>query len=187
MTPGQSPEAPGTLAFFKQGSAPSSGFVVTSEGVVTGVLAVEDLLVTDDLTVGDQLSVAGQLTATGPVNISGQLTVTGFSSLASGQTAGDFTSFGAGGVIIGTAGGGISIKEGTNARAGAATLVAGTVVVPTNKVTANSRIQLTAQTSGAGPGSLRISARTPGTSFTITSTSATDTSLVAWEIREPAA
>ncbi|MYR11932.1 hypothetical protein GTY62_15230 [Streptomyces sp. SID724] len=169
MTPGQSPEAPGSLAFFKQGSAPSSGFVVTSEGVVTGVLAAEDLAVTDDLTVGDQLSVAG------------------FTSLASAQTSGDFTSYGGGGIVIGTAGAGISIKEGANARAGSATLVAGTVVVPTNKVTANSRIYLTPQTSGAGPGALRISARTPGTNFTITSTSATDTSLVAWEIREPAA
>lgn len=89
-------------------------------------------------------------------------------------------------LTLGTAGGGLKVKEGTNATMGTATLVAGTVVVSTTKVTANSRIFLTAQTSGAAPGALRVSARTAGTSFTITSTSGTDTSLVAWFLLEPA-
>lgn len=81
---------------------------------------------------------------------------------------------------------GLRVKEGSNARMGTATLVAGTVTVNTTAVTANSRIFLTAQTSGAAPGALRISARTAGTSFTITSTNAGDTSAVAWVIIEPA-
>jgi hypothetical protein len=85
-----------------------------------------------------------------------------------------------------TAGQGLAVKEGANAKQGTATLAAGTVVVSNTSVTANSRIFLTAQTSGAAPGALRVSARTAGTSFTITSTSGTDTSLVAYQIFEPA-
>jgi hypothetical protein len=69
---------------------------------------------------------------------------------------------------------------------GTATLVAGTVTVSTTKVTASSRIFLTAQNSGVASGTLRISGRTTGTSFTITSLSGTDTSAVAWVILEPA-
>jgi hypothetical protein len=88
--------------------------------------------------------------------------------------------------LIGTVGRGIRIAEGTNAKMGTATLVTGTVTVSNTSVTANSRIFLTAQNTGGTPGALRVSARTPGTSFTITSTSGSDTSLVAYEIKEPA-
>lgn len=83
------------------------------------------------------------------------------------------------------AGGGISIKEGTNAKMGRATLVAGTVVVSTTKTSATSEIFLTCQTPGGTPGFLRVSARTAGTSFTILSSSGTDTSVVGWLIVEP--
>lgn len=75
-------------------------------------------------------------------------------------------------------------ESGSAPVAGLATLVAGTVTVNTTAVTANSRIQLTAQNSGAAPGTPRVSARVPGTSFTITSTSGTDTSSVAWQMSE---
>jgi hypothetical protein len=82
---------------------------------------------------------------------------------------------------------GLSIVEGTNARMGTATLVGGTITVNTTAVTANSRIYLTTQIPSGGIGSPYVSARTPGTSFTITSTiGATDTSTVAWMIVEPA-
>lgn len=92
-----------------------------------------------------------------------------------------------GDVIAGTAGKGLKVKEGTNARMGVATLVGGTVVISTTAVTANSRILLTSQAPNAGtPGFLRISARTAGTSFTILSSNAADTSTVAWMIVEPA-
>lgn len=84
-----------------------------------------------------------------------------------------------------SAGNGLYIKEGTNATVGVASLTAGTVTVPTDKVTANSRIFLTGQTPGGAPGAVNVSARTNGTSFTITSTSNTDTSSVAWFIVEP--
>jgi hypothetical protein len=85
-----------------------------------------------------------------------------------------------------TVGKGFRVKEGTNAKMGTATLSAGTVTVSTTAVTANSRIFLTAQNTGGTPGALRVSARSSGTSFTITSTSNTDTSTVAWFIVEPA-
>jgi len=81
---------------------------------------------------------------------------------------------------------GLKITEGTNATMGKATLAAGTVVVNTTKVTANSRIFLMDQTPNAGtPGTPYVSGRTAGTSFTITSTNALDASDVAWIIIEP--
>jgi hypothetical protein len=85
-----------------------------------------------------------------------------------------------------TVGKGLKIKEGTNAKMGVSTLVAGAVVVATTAVTASSRVFLTVQTAGGTQGFLRVSARTAGTSFTITSTSATETSTVAWLLVEPA-
>lgn len=169
--PGASPEAPGTLYFYEQGKAPSTGFQATSAGVVT---APGGSVVTGDQEVG------------GDLTVDGALEVTGFTALASAQTSGDFTAFGGGGLIVGTAGGGLRVKEGDNATLGVATLVGGTVTVNTTEVTANSRIFLTAQDTGGTPGALRVSARSAGTSFTITSTSGTDTSTVAWFLVEPA-
>jgi lysophospholipase L1-like esterase len=78
----------------------------------------------------------------------------------------------------------IRILEGTNASMGAATLVAGTVTVSNTRVTANTRIFLTPQDSNT-VGIVRVSARVAGTSFTITSSSGTDTGLVAYELIEP--
>ena len=80
---------------------------------------------------------------------------------------------------------GLYVKEGSNATMGTATLTAGSVTVNTTKVTANSRIQLTSQSDGGTPGFLRVSARSAGTSFTITSSNGADTSTVAWIIVEP--
>ena len=80
---------------------------------------------------------------------------------------------------------GLQVKEGSNAKQGIATLSSGTKVVSNTSVTANSRIFLTAQETGALTGSLRVSARSVGSSFTILSTVLTDTAVVAWEIFEP--
>lgn len=90
-----------------------------------------------------------------------------------------------GNLSIGTVGRGIRVAEGSNAKSGTATLTAGSVVVSNTSVTANSRIQLTSNADGGTPGFLRVSARTAGTSFTITSSSGTDTSTVAYFIVEP--
>jgi hypothetical protein len=73
-----------------------------------------------------------------------------------------------------------------NGMSGVATLVGGTVTVSSNVVTNFSRIFVTVQTAGGTQGHLRIASRSAGTSFTITSTSGTETSTVAWMILEPA-
>lgn len=100
--------------------------------------------------------------------------------------AGDDGSFSpTGNLKLTTVGAGVYIKEGTNARQGVATLNAGSVTVPNTAVTANSRIQLTSQDNNT-TGACRVSARAPGTSFTITSSNAADSGVVAYQIFEPA-
>jgi len=92
----------------------------------------------------------------------------------------------AGNLSLTTAGSGVVIKEGTNATMGVATLVGGTVVVNTTKVTANSRIFLTGEGGNiVNLGSYSVSARTAGTSFTILSSNVLDTNTVGWVILEP--
>jgi hypothetical protein len=92
-----------------------------------------------------------------------------------------------GDVGVGTVGNGYRVKEGSNAKQGTATLVAGTVTVANTAVTANSRIFLTIQSLGTVtvPSAICVSARTAGTSFTILSATITDTSVIAYEIFEP--
>jgi len=68
---------------------------------------------------------------------------------------------------------------------GTAALVGGVITVALPAVTAASRIFLTSQADGGTVGFLRVSARTAGTSFTITSSSGSDTSTVAWQIVKP--
>lgn len=92
-----------------------------------------------------------------------------------------------GDLTLATAGAGVKVKEGgAAARMGAVALVAGSVTVNTTAVTANSRILLTGQNSSGTHGELTISARTTGTSFTITSSNAADTRTIGWIIFEPA-
>lgn len=87
-----------------------------------------------------------------------------------------------------TVGKGLYVKEGSNATMGTATLVLGTATVNTTKVTANSRIFLCSESLGTitSPVAVAVTARTAGTSFTITSANLTDTSVIAWIIVEPA-
>lgn len=83
-----------------------------------------------------------------------------------------------------TVGTGLFIKRGTNATAGIATLVGGTVTVNTTKVTSTMGIKLTGQNSSGTHGDLTISARSVGTSFTISSSSVLDTRDVYWEMTD---
>lgn len=88
---------------------------------------------------------------------------------------------------IATAGRGLQVAEGTNAKMGAATLNGTTnVTVTTTAVTANSRIQLTTQAASATYGAPVVATRIAGTSFAIKSTVVGDTSTVAWMIVDPA-
>jgi hypothetical protein len=82
-----------------------------------------------------------------------------------------------------TAGYGLSIAHGTNCKLGSSTLSAGSVVVSNTSVTSNSLIFLSRSTSGGTLGDLSYTI-SAGTSFTITSSSGTDTSTVAWLIVE---
>ena len=182
-----------------------------SDGSVTLFSSAVDTLHTDNsLDVAKNITTAGTMTSTGSAAAS-----VAAASLVTGDTVDRFRrradgrmDFGPGGAaardvgffrpaagqlgtdgsfVLTAAGGGLQVKEGANATMGIATLVAGTVTVNTTKVTANSRIFLTAQTSAGTRGSPGVTARVAGTSFTITSTSGTDTSTVAWWIAEPAA
>jgi hypothetical protein len=87
-------------------------------------------------------------------------------------------------VALQTVGKGLSIKEGANAKQGIVTLVAGAAVVANTAVTATSRIMLTPQNASGGAGSVSVTARTAGTSFTIGSTNALDTRDIAYVIFE---
>lgn len=90
-------------------------------------------------------------------------------------------------IKLGTAGNGLYIKEGSNATMGIATLSGGTVTVSTTKVTASSRIFLCIDGGTiTNVGATYISARTAGTSFTISSTNILDASNVSWVLIEPA-
>jgi hypothetical protein len=78
-------------------------------------------------------------------------------------------------------------NEAANGNAGIATLVAGTVTISNTSITANSRILLTVQDVNAGtPGFLSIANKTAGVGFDILSSNNADTSIVYYEIREPA-
>lgn len=122
-----------------------------------------------------------------PLNLDGGALTAGAASFTTLATSGDYTATG-GNIILATAGKGLQIKEGSNARMGVATLVAGSAVVANTSVTANTRILLTVQSLGtvAAPQAVAVTARTASTSFTITSADNTDTSVVAWELIEPA-
>jgi hypothetical protein len=86
-----------------------------------------------------------------------------------------------------TAGFGLSIKEGTNAKMGTVTMNSiNAVTVATTAVTTTSRIFLTIQTpAGATIGMPYVFTRTAGTSFQVKSLGTADTSVVAWMIVDP--
>lgn len=99
-------------------------------------------------------------------------------------------------VIIGTAGKGVQIKEGSNARMGTSTLTSGTVTVSNTSVTANTRIFLSRYSPGASTalGTLSVGTVVASTSFVIDSRNPTDAtvqtndvSVVHWILVEPAA
>ena len=99
-----------------------------------------------------------------------------------------------GGLNIKTAGQGLAVAEGANAKQGTVALVLGTATVSNTSVTANSRILLQGQALNASTaiGSVNVISRIAGTSFTITSiipggvlTQTGDLRTIAYEIFEP--
>jgi len=118
----------------------------------------------------------------GPASIIGTTTIN-----TSGTAA---TTIGNSGATVGitastiTLTGKIAMPQGTGSASVGITpsMVAGTTTVATTAVTSNSRIFLTANTLAGTPGTLSAPqlSITPGVSFVITSSSATDTSTVNW-------
>jgi hypothetical protein len=112
---------------------------------------------------------------------------TRYLSSGGGNAVGSIAIIG-GDLDIVTPGLGLAVAEGdgSDAKQGVVTLTTGgTTLVSNSAVGSSSRIFLTSQADGGTPGWLRVSDRVPGTSFTITSSSSTDTSSVAYEIFEP--
>lgn len=102
---------------------------------------------------------------------SGNVTVAGSTSAANTWTA------------VNTFSLSVQVPEGVNAYMGTAVLNGVTpVTVATTAVIARSRIFLTTQAAGGTPGTPYVGTITANTSFTVLSTSAADTSTVAWLI-----
>jgi Pectate lyase superfamily protein len=126
--------------------------------------------------VGGGICTAAGTTAS-PSALTGQKLLSGILS--------DISTYG-GNIDLHNAGTGLKIAEGSNAKQGTLTLNGTTAVVVSNtSVTANSRIFLTIQLGSGTVGSPYVSARTAGTSFSVKSTAAGDTSTCAYEIIEP--
>ncbi|WP_435215933.1 glycosyl hydrolase family 28-related protein [Streptomyces sp. bgisy034] len=123
----------------------------------------------------------------GPTDVAGNLNVGGYLAAASGQSGGVWNIWAgaANALNIGSAGGGVAIAEGANARMGVSTLVGGTVTVANTSITANTRVVPVRQATGGTPGHLSIT-KDPGVGFTINSSNAADTSDVLWLLLEPA-
>ena len=128
-------------------------------------------------------ALAGVTTA--QVNAAIAAAVAAYLPLSGGTVSGVLTA--AGGLDVSTAGKGLAVAEGSNAKQGTAVLSGGTAVVATTAITAVSRVFVSVQSLGtvSVPSGYGLSARTPGTSFTILSSVVTDTSVVAWQIFEP--
>ena len=131
-------------------------------------------------------SVGGAFTINGVTHLNNAMNANGnfVTNLAYLSPLGSPLQIKGGSVDVFTVGDGLQVAEGSNAKQGVATLAAGTVVVPNTSVTATSRILLTPQDNNTA-GALRVSARTAGTSFTILSSNAADTGVVAYQIFEP--
>ncbi|MFB7597267.1 glycosyl hydrolase family 28-related protein [Streptomyces sp. NPDC056160] len=113
-------------------------------------------------------------------------TVLGLAAVTANALSGTVTRLDPGDGSLVLAGRTVVPSGGAAARMGTAVLAAGTATVNTTAIGANSVVQLTIQTPGGAVGSVYVNARTAGTSFTIKSTSSTDTSTVGWRVLDPA-
>lgn len=166
----------------------NSGWFVTSEGIQGTSATIADSLVFSSAIGLNSPNTRLTLTSVGALTTAGSsanLTIGGSATVNGSitSTTGNITST-AGDVIISTAGKGLQIKGGSNAKIGTSVLVGGTVTVSTTAITANSVVFLTVQVTGGTTGNLSIGTVTAGTSFIINSTSAIDTSTVGWIIIE---
>ncbi|CAM5698046.1 glycosyl hydrolase family 28-related protein [Streptomyces aurantiogriseus] len=177
----------------------------TTPGVVVNAAASPGLHLVQTRAAGQGYAVTGKDTAsrafqsqvTGDTINRFAIEINGTQSFGPGGSTGRDTTWGRLGaaqigstdsdIVAGLAGKGLRVKEGTNAKMGTLTLNGTTAVtVPTTAVTTTSRIFLTIQSPGGTPAGIAyVSARTPGTSFSVKG-AAGDTSTVAWLIVDPA-
>lgn len=177
VSPGTNGQVPVYDSTAASGIAPKAAVVVAAPFTYTTS--------TRTLTVATATnSVPGVLSAADHTTYSGYAATLALKApLASPTFTGDVNSS-TGNVLISTLGKGLQVKTGTNSKIGTAVLVAGVSTVVNTSITANSLIFLTSQSSGGTPGFLKITAKTNGTSFVITSSSVLDTSTVGWHIIE---
>lgn len=154
---------------------PPSGAALAAQlagATIPGALTVAGLLTTQ----------AGQTNSGGIITSSSGINTTGVAAI---QAGGSLIA-GVGDVQTNTAGQGLQIKGGANAKIGTAVLVAGTVTVADTSVTANSKIFVVAVLVGGTQGILSVPSASivPGTSFVINSSNAADTSTVLYMIVE---
>ena len=91
-----------------------------------------------------------------------------------------------GAISVTTTGKGLQVKEGSNAKQGVTSaMISGSVTVSNTSVTANSRILYSRGTAGGMLGNVSLT-QSAGVGFTLTSSSATETSSFVYQIFEPA-
>lgn len=192
----------GTGIRFAGTSAADRGFTIhfasqntrSTDSSVLSTSPAGNLLLNENFTVGSGNGMHAQLAILGTIN----QTLPNATGITQGilinQTITSAADYAAIRVINGTikarsyqmttAGDKLSIATGSNASIGTATLAAGTVTVNTTAVTASSIIIVSCNTPGGTQGFLSapVASIVAGTSFTINSSSNTDTSTVNWWI-----
>lgn len=199
------PAAPGDFNVGQNLTVTGNATVSGTSTLVGNVQCDNALSCTNDLSVGGSSTLVGLVTAQDQLHITAGVIDLGvdvniyrdsanvlrtddYFHMPNGQVDADFTFFAgdAKAVNIASAGGGLAVKEGANARMGRAVLTGATpVVIANTSVTAATEVFAFTQIPGGIPGHFWVSARTAGTSFSITGT-AGDTSTVAWLLVEPA-
>lgn len=148
-------------------------------GAITGATGITAATGNITATAGNIVATAGSVSAGTTVTAGTGVTATTGGVTA---TAGNITASN-GDVVISTAGKGLSMKAGSNARIGASVLVAGTVTNANTSVGANTKIFVSRSTLGGTPGHLSVVANA-GSNFIINSSEAGDTSTVNWVLIE---
>lgn len=160
------------------GGVPQWELISTSAGNIVAVNGTTNQITVNTANGIATISLPAAITAPGSLTTTTSLTA----------TLGNITATN-GNLVFGTAGNKISAPAATTTTAGAnafgrVALVAGSAVVSTTAITATSIVLLTNQVLGtvAAPFPLAVTARTAGSSFTITSSDGTDTSTIGWVI-----
>jgi len=194
------PKGAGIVSVTSGGITVTAGPIIATAGNITSTLgnitATAGNIVS---TLGNITATAGNITATAGdiVSTLGNITATNGNITATAgnvvSTLGNFIATN-GYLSLATAGNGIRIKEGANARMGQTTLVAGSKILANTTVTANTRVFATRASVNASVACGLISAGTitPGVSFVIDAIDpaapagvvAADVSIVDWILVE---